>query len=303
MENRHFEPIPPVQSTSDLACERKRADVTLPGVTEKETSLTYTHLSEIRITSKEGAESIGKPEGTYMTISHGPAWSLWGESKEELCDAVESSLRQLSDGFLKGKSKTALTVLVAGLGNRRLTADAIGPRTADAVNATHHLRTQAADVFAGMECAGICVLSPGVLAQTGLEAAALVCEVAHRIKPDLVLAIDALAARSTERLATTIQLCDTGVEPGGGIGNRRMPITRESTGAPVIAIGVPTVVHSTTLISDALANASAEPLHESVVSQMQQDGFFVSPKDIDQTTDILAAIIAQAINRLWGVAQ
>ena len=303
MENPYFSQIPPTKCLTDLACERKKADVKLPGVKEKETNFPHTHLSEIRITSKEGAESIGKPEGTYITVSHGPAFSLWGEIKQELLDVLEKALRQLAEPHLQNKDKKKQTVLVAGLGNRRLTADAIGPRCADVIHATYHLRTMATDIFSGMDCAGICVLCPGVLAQTGLEAASLVCEAAKTIKPDLIIAIDALAARSVTRLARTIQLCDTGVEPGGGIGNRRTPITKESTGCPVIAIGVPTVVHSTTLVFDALEGTNAPSLQEDLLSQLKEDGFFVSPKDIDQTTDTLALIIAEAINHLCGIVQ
>lgn len=303
MKNPTFASKPPSNFTTDLACERKKANTKLSGVEETEANYPHTHLHQIRITSQEGADSLGKPKGTYVTLSHGPAFSLWGEVRKELSENLEHALRSLAQPFLQNKEKKALSLLVAGLGNRRLTADAIGPRCADAVNATYHLRTMARDLFEKMDCAGICVLSPGVLAQTGVEASSLVCTTAKDIKADLVIAIDALAAHSVTRLARTIQLCDTGVSPGGGIGNHRTPITKETVGAPVIAIGVPTVVHSTTLISDAFERSGADALPDDLLSKLKQDGFFVSPKDIDQTTDTLAHIIAEVINRTWGVVQ
>ena len=303
MENSNFKPKPPENFTTDLACERKQANKELPGIEETEANFPHSHVHEIRVTSKEGADSLGKPEGTYITISHGPAFSIWGEIREAIFENLEHALLKLSTPFLQRKEKQAITILVVGLGNRKLTADAIGPRTADAIHATYHLRTMTPDLFAKMDCAGICVLSPGVLAQTGVEASALVCQTSKEIKADLVIAIDALAAHSVARLARTIQLCDTGVAPGGGIGNHRTPITKETVGAPVIAIGVPTVVHSTTLIADAFESSVTDTLPDVLLQKLKEDGFFVSPKDIDQTTDTLAHMIADVINRIWGVAQ
>lgn len=290
----------PAAADSDLAVERRAADPACAGIGETVRQFGGVHISEIRVNSKQAAALIGKPQGTYITLSHAPAWGLWGEMREELVRALSRELARLCEGAMPPRPIGETVVLFAGLGNRHLTADAVGPRAAERVTATLHLKEAEPRLFRRLRCAGVCVCAPGVTAQTGTEAADAVLDLAARVHPHLVIAVDALAARATSRLATTIQLCDTGVVPGSGLGVKHTAITRETVGAPVIAVGVPTVVNSRTLVADALAEAGAEALCDDILSAMGQSDFFVSPKDIDTTADTLASVIAEAFERVFG---
>ena len=285
---------------SDLAVERRAADPDCPGISEEKRRRGAVKVHEIRVTTDEAAAAIGKPCGTYITLSHAPAWELWGEAKEEVVRALSREMLRLAAGFYPSVPPHRLTVLFVGLGNGQLTADAIGPRAAARVTATLHLRTSEPTLFGRLRCAGVAVCAPGGTAQTGVEAADTVLDLSRRIRPDLVVAVDALAARATSRLATTIQLCDTGVAPGSGLGMKHTALNRETLGAPVIAVGVPTVVHSRTLVADALTEAGAGELCDPLLARMGQSDFFVSPKDIDTTADTLSSVIAEAFERLFG---
>jgi spore protease len=195
-------------------------------------------------------------------------------------------------------------VLVVGLGNREITSDAIGPKTADKLTVTRHIKYADEDVWNELDMCEVSALSPGVLGQTGIETVELVRGAVENVRPQLVLAVDALAARSSSRLAATVQLCDSGIAPGSGVGNERGAICLETVGAPVVALGVPTVVDSSTLVYDALAQAGIEQVDERL-REILENGrrFYVSPKEADVIAERTAAIIAHAINRaLVGVA-
>lgn len=186
---------------------------------------------------------------------------------------------------------------MAGLGNRFITPDSIGPRTADLVTVTNHARGEA-HLFSLLGCARVSAFSPGVLGQTGFEAASLITEAAKAADADAILAVDALAARSTARLAATIQISDTGIRPGSGIGNCRTAITREKVGIPVIALGVPTVVDSATLVWDALEQAGIRDPSRELRQVLDNDrSFIVSPKESDVIADTVAELLSGAINR------
>jgi spore protease len=217
-----------------------------------------------------------------------------GALEEEIARILGDMLGRASGG----RAVEELSVLVVGLGNRAITADAIGPAVVDELLITRHLREQEPAIFARMRCSAVSALAPGVLGQTGMEAAEVVAGAVRRSRPDAIVAIDALAARSCDRLACTVQLSDTGIAPGSGIGNDRCALTRESMGVPVIALGIPTVVDSSTLVYDALARAGMEQVDERL-QQILENGrrFYVSPKEADIITKRTATVIARAINR------
>jgi spore protease len=196
------------------------------------------------------------------------------------------------------------SVFVAGLGNAELTADAIGPKTVGLLTATRHLREHEGRLYREIGCSSLSALAPGVLGQTGIETLELLRGAVRYVKPDLVIVVDALAARSCDRLAATIQLTNTGISPGSGVGNDRCALTSDTMGIPVIALGVPTVVDSSTLVYDALAQAGIEQADDRL-REILENGrrFYVSPKEADVIAERTAAIIAHAINRaLVGVA-
>lgn len=265
---------------TDLACERRRADTDLPGVSYREEGGDPFPVSRLCITERAGAEAIGRPCGTYLTLTCPPLFAVAPEDEE----AGAAQLSELIGSLLPERGGC---LLVVGLGNGNLTPDAVGPRVTERIPASAH-------ELAG----GICLLTPGVTEMSGVEAARAVRGWVREIRPRAVIAVDALCARSTERLARTVQITDTGIVPGGGIRNARTPLTREEMGCPVIAVGVPTIVSSAALVCDALEAAGAEDIPESFRRLIAQEDDFVVPKDIDAAVCGAADLIAGAIERL-----
>lgn len=205
-------------------------------------------FTEVKILDEEGARAMGKPEGTYLTLEadqlSGKDDSYHEEAAGELGRQVERMLRGMT-------KKEHPAILAVGLGNHMVTPDALGPRVVEQLQVTRHLDSQYGEGFCRKK--KLPVLSgivPGVMAQTGMETAEILKGVIRQTRPDVVIAVDALAARSIRRLGTTIQLTDTGIHPGSGVGNHRSSLTRESLGVPVMAIGVPTVVGAAAIVYD-----------------------------------------------------
>lgn len=247
-----------------------------------------------------GRLETGKEPGRYVTVS---AKSLKdGGDVAPLGTLVGKELRRLAS-YATGKEPAGDTkVLVAGLGNRFITPDALGSRCADKIKATRHVKGSFS-VFDELGCSDVCVMSPGVLAQTGIESSELIKGAAKSVAPDLIIVIDAMAARSTSRLATTIQLCNVGLAPGKGVGNRRPEIDRKSMGCPVISIGSPTVVGSSTLIWDALCGAGIDDVSPELKRTLD-DGkdFFVTLNDSDAVIERLSDVISQGVNFAFGTS-
>lgn len=258
------------------------------------------NIMRLKISDKEGSEAYGKPEGSYVTISCGKIWEMDDETTDTVGDVICGELRRMA-GELSGKNiDREFGVLVAGLGNADITPDAIGPEAVKRIDVTRHLRSLAPDIYEKLGICEISALAPGVLGQTGIETVELIRGAAENAKPDIVIAIDALAARSVSRLATTIQLSDNGINPGSGIGNMRRSICRDTVGVPVLAVGVPTVVDSSTLVYDALSKAGIEGISDELVRVLEEGrGFFVSPKESDIIMKKVAVLLARAIGKAF----
>ena len=270
-----------------MAGEAKASAGELDGVIyEEKTVRENVRVSTIDVTSEAGERKLGKKRGRYVTVSYPTASGLGYSELIELCDIVAEQLRALCG--------TVSRVLVCGLGNRELAADAVGPLAVDSVLVTHHIKAYDEAVFAAGGFFDIAALVPGVTAKTGMEAAELVRGAVEHLRPDAVIAIDALAAREATRLARTIQLSDAGIEPGAGVGNRRAVFDRDFLGVPVIAVGVPTVVDTATLVHDALGERNVD---EDALASLS--GLFVSPKEIDVIAKNVGKIIGYAINRAF----
>ena len=191
--------------------------------------------------------------------------------------------------------------MIAGLGNITITADAIGPKALKHVIVTRHIKSASPDLFENLGLFDIAALSPGVLSQTGVETTEIIKSLVDKISPSLVIAIDSLASKNLERLATTVQLSDTGIAPGSGMGNRRISLNKETVGVPVISIGVPTVVDAGSLAYNVIekiskkhnVSADIESYFEELGEEMQ---YFVTPKDTDLIINCLAKIIGYGIN-------
>ena len=268
---------------SDLACERGRADTALPGVTRSAELCGKFAWERIRISSSEGAESIGRPIGNYDTLTLPRMDELDEEDIDDAANEVAKELCTMVDRL----GVCPARLLIVGLGNRDLTPDSIGPKVAARINATMHISGLDGGLFTDLECSEIAVISPGVSAQSGMDSTDIITAVCDRIMPDAVIAVDALASRSASRLGTTIQISDTGIFPGSGIGNGKKELSEDSVGIPVIAIGVPTVINARVVAQAGECNS--------------YHSMFVSPKEIDGITDTSSKIIATGINQAFGI--
>lgn len=274
------------------------------GIRQTSERLPFGTQHTLRILDARAARRVGRPMGEYITICCDPMWKLDPAAQDALEAVTASRLMEMLTEQTGKRSVEDMAVMVVGLGNRAITADAIGPLAVDALLVTRHLKDHEPEIFRGMACCAVSALAPGVLGQTGMEVAEIVAGATRRCRPDAIIAIDALAARSCDRLAATIQLTNTGISPGSGVGNDRCALTSDTMGIPVIALGVPTVVDSSTLVYDALAQAGIEQVDDRL-REILENGrrFYVSPKEADVIAERTAAIIAHAINRaLVGVA-
>ena len=292
---------------SDLACEAAGSEPNrdTPGIVYREYRRGEISVARLRIENALGAERFGREPGTYVTVSCSDILYQPEAVRQSLIGILSSELRRMAEEITEKPVTASFHVLVAGLGNVHMTADALGPKTLRQIPVTRHL-TDAEDPLLlelSERYATLSVIAPGVLADTGIEAAELVAAAAREIRPDLIVAVDALAARSCDRLGSTVQLSDAGVHPGSGIGNRRAALNRESIGTPVIVLGVPTVVDSSTLVYDALSRAgiSESEISKELLAVLENGtSFFVSPKEIDALTEAFAEILGDAIEQAFS---
>ena len=255
----------------------------------------------VKITTENGAKAMGRPQGNYITIE-APNLSVPDEDyHREVSRELAHHLRQLID-MEKEKS-----ILVVGLGNQAITADSLGPHVVENLHMTRHIIREYGLKGMGEEkmhrTSGIV---PGVMAQTGMETSEIVEGVVSVTKPDVVIAIDALAARSTRRLNRTIQITDTGINPGSGVGNHRIGLTQDNLQVKVIGIGVPTVVDAATIVHDSMAHlldaldeAEQKEFLEEMISP-HLHSMFVTPKDVDETVKYLSFTISEGLNMAFA---
>ena len=276
------------QVRTDLALEareRYEEDVEIRGVSVEET---YDEKRDIRATtvhieSENGAKAMGKPIGVYITLEAPKLSEPDKDYHREVSEVLAVYLQELLG------TKEERSVLVVGLGNREVTPDALGPEVVGNLRITRHVvKEYGKAAFEKEKVHMVSGIGPGVMAQTGMETLEIVRGVVEETQPDVVVAIDALAARSSKRLNRTIQISDAGIHPGSGVGNHRHSLTRETIGVPVVAIGVPTVVDAATIVYDAVRDRNAVP--------PGLNSMFVTPKDIDETIKHLSFTISEALN-------
>ena len=250
-------------------------------------------ITEVIIDEETGARMMGKPLGRYITLECGQVRT----GEPEVRRAVSSLLaEELSRMLPEGEQP----VMVVGLGNRQVTPDALGPMTVDRTLVTRHIFQELPDsVDERMQ--PVCAIAPGVLGVTGIETLEMVSALVDRVKPRAVIAIDSLAARDVGRVGTAIQLTDTGIQPGSGVGNHRRALNREAVGAPVIAVGVPTVIYASTIVRDALGKLGGEQedldkLTEDMLRNATGD-MIVTPREVDDLVEDVAGIVALGINQ------
>lgn len=307
------------QIRTDLALETQEKmqeeNVELKGVRYLEEKIDKNlTISRVVIETENGAKTMGKPKGTYITIE---ALNMDEEDEDyhrEISEQLAKVIRELIP-----MKKEDISVLIVGLGNREVTPDALGPRVVDNLFITRHVIKEYGKYAFGTERVNrISSIVPGVMAQTGMESLEIIKGIIQETEPELVIVVDALAARSTKRLNRTIQVTDTGINPGSGVGNHRHGINEKSLGVPVISIGIPTVVDAATIVNDAMYNLvtamaqskafstlgdSLEGLNEGEKYELIQEllspnlnAMFVTPKDIDESVKRLSYTISEGLN-------
>lgn len=280
---------------TDLALEAKELwqesagqTTRLAGVKARTTKQEGYPITRVDILDQRGEEALGKPVGAYLTIDLSTFWKRPEDFFPRAVRAIGSQLKRLlpDDG----------SALVVGLGNSAMTPDAVGPLALDNLLVTRHLIAAMPRHFSGFR--PVAAFRTGVLGTTGIESAEAVLGLVERIKPAMVIAVDALASRRTGRVCTTVQLSDTGIIPGSGVGNHRAALNRETLGVPVFSIGVPTVVDAATLAADLLEESGVTNFDHEALRQANH-GMTVTTRDIDAQVRDLGKVIGYAIN--WAL--
>lgn len=287
---------------TDLAVERAavlQAEAPqIPGMNMGEEVVDGIKLTRVEVTTPQAAQRLGKPPGRYFTLECPDLKYRNRATLKKVAEIVSSELSRLASLPRQGD------VLVVGLGNWHATPDALGPRVVSQLMITRHIRDYVPQELAG-RLYSVAAISPGVLGITGMETIDIVKGIVQQVKPEIVITVDALAARSPSRLLTTIQIADTGIQPGSGVGNKRPGINQETLGIPVVAIGVPTVVSGAAIAQDVLDayfrrfNPNARATIDSVADFLGEDLFSLSVtnKDIDVQIQEMSKLLAGAINR------
>ncbi len=268
-------------------------------------------ISTVVIRTENAAKAMGRPKGHYVTIE-APEMAEEDEGyHREISLELARIIKQLLPDEMHPADMPEASVLLVGLGNRDVTPDALGPRVIDNMFITRHIIKEFGKyAFGNEKISKISGIVPGVMAQTGMECLEIVRGVVKETTPDFVITVDALAARNARRLGRTIQLTDTGITPGSGIGNHRHALNEKSVGVPVISLGVPTVVDAATIVSDAMNSLieamslqNLQKLDESERQELAREllspqlhGMFVTPKDIDESIKRLSFLISEGLN-------
>jgi spore protease len=282
------------------------------GVKLKTHDFKHGEVVELEITDEEAEKAVGKKKGKYITYETKNLKNLTKESKKEVIDILSKSIKEVSD-FKHER------VLVVGLGNRNITADALGPRTVEKIKVTRQL-FKAYNKEYDEDFSEVSILEPGVLGTTGIETMSTILGVVEKIKPTLLIIIDALASRKMRRLCSVVQITDAGIEPGSGIGNMQGSLNEESIGVKVVAIGVPTVVDTATIVNDTI-EMMEEALRDKtedvgqimgVLSDLEYDEkqmfikeilspmygeSIVTPSGVDELIEDISDILAESINK------
>lgn len=314
---------------TDLALEEKEKfdsdKVEIKGVIVKEeyNEETEVRTTRVEIQTEKGAKSMGKPVGTYLTLEAKNMPDPDEDYHREVSNEIAKAIGELLEKMKKRSSKEELSTLIVGLGNRQVTPDALGPFVVDNLHVNRHIIKEYGKYAMNLSSANsVSALIPGVMGQTGMETLEIVRGVVEETHPDVVIAIDALAARNSRRLNRTVQITDTGISPGSGVGNHRNGLNIESLGVPVIAIGIPTVVDAVTIVNDTMENLvralegskslksmgsilksytkaeKHELIRELIAPHL--NGLYVTPKDIDETMKQVSYTLSESLNMLFA---
>ncbi len=289
---------------TDLATEIHESnseDSGINGVDVKTEDKEYCTISEISINSDEGASIMGKPVGKYISIETSQCVNMDEREIERIINVLCEQLKKMNR-LMCGIDYPS-PIMVAGIGNRNITSDSVGPRTVEQLNITSHIKKYFPDESG--EIGSLCAIIPGVMAQTGMETGDIIRGICSKAEPRLVIVIDALASRSMDRINATFQLSETGICPGSGLGNERKRIDKDFLGIPVMSVGVPTVVEARTIVLESieqLLDKNGENEINQFFSKLDLGDVsdkYVTTKNIDEEVVCISRIISEAINRVY----
>lgn len=307
-----------MQFRTDMADERRdlykkanNLEDEIAGLECEEEKKDEVKITRVKVLNEEGEQALNKKKGNYITIDLKKVDNLTDVEKEKLEDIISEEISKLSSNYLKSSEDE---VLIVGLGNNDLVCDSLGSKVIENIEVTRHIKKYYPQ-FLREGARGISSFAPSVMGKTGIETLEIIQGVTSKIKPKLIIAIDSLASRSIERVNKSIQISDTGIIPGGGVGNARMGITYENLGIPVIALGVPTAVETAVIVNDALSlfitKLQDKAKSNSYLNELKEEDNYdeikealnpydynlvVTPKEVDELTEGLAEIIANGIN-------
>lgn len=289
---------------TDLACEASDDLSQIEGTEYKVCDLDVCILEKLDIISPEACKKLGKKAGRYITFTTPRLQYLDDDDIDKISAEIGKEIRvMLCKSLNINDIDRSTSILVAGIGNSKITADAIGPETVDKITVTRHVKERDLGLFNSLESCTVSAISPNVLGKTGIESAEMIKAIAEKISPHAIIVIDALAARSVERLARTVQISDTGISPGAGVGNTRSELNRQVLGIPVISVGVPTVVDSATLAFDLLSSAGISNFSKEISDSLDTiESFFVSLKECDVITEKSAILLARALEHAFVIS-
>lgn len=303
---------------TDLALERRdlynkahNIEKDIDGIeTEEERVDDNIVISRVKVTNEQGEEAIAKPKGNYVTIDVNNLKIAREEEIQKASEVVTKELKSLIEKHISMQDP----LLVVGLGNIYVTPDSLGPKVVNEIDITRHLLEYMPEVM-DKDTREVSAVAPGVLGTTGIETLEILKGIVDNIKPKLIIVIDALASRNIERISSSIQLADTGIVPGAGVGNARKELTQETLGVPVIAMGIPTVVEAATIAADSLTlliqNAQEQGESNDFLNKLQEEdkyavikellapeeyNFIVTPKEIDSLIEKMKDVVARGIN-------
>ncbi|HBL83823.1 MAG: hypothetical protein A2Y17_08215 [Clostridiales bacterium GWF2_38_85] len=290
----------PVNKRTDLALEVHELNTEQgkdDGIITREENIDDIIVTTAEIKEGKGEELSGKSAGIYITVDVGRVWQYDSVRFNKIAKILSNQLKKLlpeGDG----------TVLIAGLGNENITADSIGPKIIEGIIVSHHIKVLNRELYDKIGFSDVAAFAPGVLGQTGIESAEIIKSVAEKANPSCIIVIDALSSRRLARLATTVQIADSGIAPGSGVNNSRARLDKTTLGVPVISIGIPTVVDAATLAYDLIEEVSkkenvAMTISEEVLNKSLTENsrnFFITPKETDVIIKSGAKLLSTALN-------
>lgn len=286
---------------TDMAIERRdlyknanKIENEISGIECEEENIEDIKVTRVKITNKEGEEALQKPIGNYITIDTKKIHNISEDKENKIIEIFSNELKSLIEKHIKKEDE----VLIVGLGNLNAAPDALGSKVVENIEITRHVKLYLPKAI-DKSVRSISAFTPGVLGLTGIETLEVVKGIVDNIKPKLVIAIDSLCSKNIDRINKSIQLCDTGIVPGGGVGNKREELSKSTLGVPVIAVGVPTVLDAATIVLEALDVCDVSYNEDDVISKMKLNNFnfIVTPKEIDELIDNMSMIVSEGINQ------